>query len=287
MSVRRDLDRRISRWLEEEIETPASHALLDSTRRELLAARQRRGLALPTWTVPSGVQAAAVVVVVVVVFGVTALSLGTGPGPGVGGSHDRVTPTLPPSPSAQPTPTSSSDGLLAPGTYTTTGFKPSITYTVPAGWRLGSDSQLVGFRLDASVVSGSVEACWQPHASAPDANSPAPGVGTSSDALVEQLRSRSDIDVLGESVDLEIDGLTGAYLDIQGLSDSAAEVFLLAHELFPSTCARNLYGPERVRMGFLDLPDGTSLAIVVGSFAGEAMIEAGSDIVTTFKIERP
>lgn len=248
--------------------------------------RQRRGFALPTWTVPSGVQAAAAVVFVVV-FGITAISLGTSPRPGGGGLLDRSTPTLPPSPGAQPTPTSSSDGLLALGTYTTTGFKPSITYTVPAGWRLGSDSETFGFRLDASVISGSVEACWQPQASAPDANSPAPGVDGSSDALIEHLRSRSDIDVVGEPVVLEIDGLTGAYLDIQGLSDGAPEVVLLADEQFPSTCARNLYGPERLRVGFLNLPDGTTLSVVVGTFAGEAVIEVGSDIIATFKIERP
>jgi hypothetical protein len=109
-------------------------------------------------------------------------------------------------------------------------------------------------------------------------------VGRSADALIEHLASRSDYRIVTGPIDMEIDGLQGAYLDIEGLP-AARELNLLASGDSGPLCRGNLFGTEWLRIGFLDLPDGNTISISVRTFLGSDVIARGWQLVTSFEVD--
>src|SRR5262245_6429177 len=290
MNAQPDLDRRISGWLEDAIAARASDQFVERTRHRITTTRQRRVFLPgavrrdPVMNITPRLVAAAAVLLAIGGLS-TAILLSR---PSEGGSAPSASPSSSSIASPSPSAAISAGGLLPPGTYTTAGFRPRITYTVPAGWILKGDSEQGGFGLDSSVVSGSVGACLNPVADRPLENAPQPGVGGSAAELSEWFASRTDYTVMGEPVAFTIDGLDGLYVDIKGVGEGGPELALTASTGTPSDCGINFYASERKRMGFLDLPDGRTLMVWVGEFGdSENIIQAGSDIVTSFKIELP
>lgn len=98
------------------------------------------------------------------------------------------------------------------GTYTTSTFQPSTTYTVPGGWvnredrpgnvllHLDGDERYVGIYRDATAPLECEE-------------TPAPDVGTSVDAWSDWLTSHPGL-VTTEPQSVNVGGLDGVYIDI-------------------------------------------------------------------------
>jgi hypothetical protein len=291
MTARPDLDRRISGWLEEEADARAGDRFLEATRHRISRTRQRRVFALggfgrdETMTFTPRVVAAAAALVAVTALATALLMRGA---PSDVGVIPSASPTAVP-PSASPLGSAAAgDGLLAAGTYTTTGFEPAITYTVPAGWRLVSDLPTLGLVLEASVTAGGIGACANPVASVADDNVADPEVGSSPQELAEWLAQRTDLEVVAQPSEFELDGLPGWTVDVRGLGDAAPgrDVVLFASTTVPSTCARNLSPAERLRFGFVELADSSTLMLAVGAFGSDALIEAGTEIVLGMKVEQ-
>lgn len=103
-------------------------------------------------------------------------------------------------------------GPLDAGTYTTTTFQPSITYTVPAGWvdgedlpgnfllQLENDPRYIGIYRDGTAPLGCED-------------TGVPGVGHSIDAWADWLTSHPGL-VTSEPQPVSVGGLDGVYLDI-------------------------------------------------------------------------
>ena len=79
----------------------------------------------------------------------------------------------------------------APGTYTTQAFRPPLTYTLPAGWVVVSDSaDYFAIRPVETDIVG-VHVFRTPKAASQEADcpvSPATGVGTSGKELLAWIR---------------------------------------------------------------------------------------------------
>ena len=103
-------------------------------------------------------------------------------------------------------------GAIDAGTYTTTTFQPSITYTVPDGWinredlpgnfllHLDGNERYLGIYRDATAPLECEEA-------------PAPGVGQSVEAWSDWLTSHPGL-VTTEPQPVNVGGLDGVYIDI-------------------------------------------------------------------------
>ena len=181
------------------------------------------------------------------------------------------------------------------GTYTSAVFQPAVTYTVPDGWVLASDSagylqlrpagqDLVGIHL----FRGAVAASQDP--SCPIA--PAPGVGTTSTELVAWIRGLPGLAVSSPAM-VTVGGLRGASIDVGIAADWTAScpfanglptVPLLVE---PGTELRwVIAGGERLRLYLLDLPAGGSLIVDIDDFEGsqiDAFIGQAAPIVKSLQ----
>lgn len=278
MNARPDLDRRITAWLEELAPERASDRLIESSRERLDTTTQRRvfgALARRSPNMNSLAARMAAAAAVVLAVGIAAWTL-------LPGSSGPGGPAMP-SPTPTPLP---SGALLAPGTYTTTLFKPAITFTVPEGWRLAWDSP-AELRLVPSVVNGDISACVGPLAMRADGSGRAP-VGTTSGQLIAWLADQTAIltvDLAPASI--SVAGLSGMQVTVKG-HDELGESQLFTHDA-GGTCAVNLYGAEWTRFIVLDVPGpAETLLINVRTFGDssqeETLMERGSEIVATFKV---
>ncbi len=112
-------------------------------------------------------------------------------------------------------------GPLQPGTYTTVVFQPSITYQVPAGWANYEDTpgnfllvppgnDLPGVNAGTSDYIGIYASIV---AATPDCQAgPAPGIGTSAEAIATALSKRPGISST-KPRPVTVGGLTGLVLD--------------------------------------------------------------------------
>ena len=282
MNVRPDVERRISTWLDAEIETRASDRLIDAARDRIALTSQRRRWLVRAWVdgpaiaVPRTVLAAGFTMAVIS----ATLLLVPRALPGFGGGPPGDSTARPTASSSMPSPRA-----LTPGTHTTQQFGRQIRFTVPTGWTVFADTA-TGLRLDGLEPPAHLDVCLDPQASDPLQNVPVDGVGRTSDELIRHLLGRFDYRILRGPIDIEIDGLTGASLELQGLGADAPEVALLASQDAPSACALSLYGTESIRIGFVDLPDGTTLAFMASSFDGPAARDAGWRVVESFRINQ-
>jgi hypothetical protein len=272
MNAEFETRRRIETWLDDEVDVRASEDLLDAARRRLAGTRQRR-----RWlaTLRADGHASAIVRLVGAGAGVAAtivlaaVLVAPATRPGV---RDEVTPTP-----------ESTNASASPGSQS---YRPRITYTVSGGQPIHVDAPLSGpWALEAFVPDATIDVCAGPIASEPTQNVPAPGVGRSTDALIEHLVGRSDYEIITGPIDVEIDGVQGAYLDIEGLPGAPASILFASRDGEPF-CRRNLVGMQRLRLGFLDLPDGPTISIGVRTFSGPDVIAKAWQVVDSFKVDR-
>lgn len=179
--------------------------------------------------------------------------------------------------SATPTPSGPVDSPLPAGTHTSTVFQPTVTFTVPDGWALATDSagylelrpagqEIVGIHLFRGVAAASQDASCPTAAQA--------GVGTSSSELVAWMRGLPGLVVSSPAL-VAVGGLRGVSVDIAiaaGWTQSCS--FANGLPTVPLLVETGvglrwvLAGGERLRLYVLDLPDGGSLIVDIDDFDG-------------------
>jgi hypothetical protein len=181
------------------------------------------------------------------------------------GSGEVASPTAPP------------ESPLAAGTHTSAAFEPAVTFTVPDGWVLDTDSagylqlrpadqQLLGIHLFRGVAAASQDpACPA---------DPEPSVGTSSIELVSWIRGLKGLTVSSPAL-VTVGGLRGSSIDI-GIADGWTQSCSFANGIptVPLLVEQGIglrwviAGGERLRLYLLDLPDGGTLIVDVDDFEG-------------------
>lgn len=187
-----------------------------------------------------------------------------------------------PAATATPAPGSPQPVALAPGTYASQVFRPTVTYTVPDGWAVGADtapyfqlfpvsSDVVGIHLFRDAKAASQDpAC-------PD--TAAAGVGTSAKELVEWIRGRPGL-VVGDPKPVTVGGLSGQEIDVaikEGwaascpFADGAPTVPLITSGT--GSFRWVVAGNERLRLDILDVPGGGTVIVDIDAFDGRLMDE--------------
>lgn len=166
---------------------------------------------------------------------------------------------------------------LAAGTYTSVVFQPAVTFTVPDGWVLATDSagylqlrpadqNVLGIHLFRGASAASQDA------SCPLAS--AEGVGGSSIALVDWIRGLDGLNVSSPAM-VTIGGLRGSSIDLSikvgwtqscSFANGAPTVPLLVEAGIGLRWV--LAGGERLRLYLLDIPGGDTLLIDIDDFEG-------------------
>ena len=194
---------------------------------------------------------------------------------------------------ATPSPAPGSVALPA-GNYTSKAFKPTFTYTLPAGWSNGGDSadyfelrpagsDVVGIYLFRGPLAASQDR------TCPDAGEA--GVGTSSTALASWIRTLKGLTVSASRL-AAVGGLRGTEIDVQ-IADGWTFSCSFANGLptvplfiGPGGNFRWVVaGNERLRLDLLDGPDNTTIVVDVDAFEGslfEDLLTAASPIVRSF-----
>jgi hypothetical protein len=163
------------------------------------------------------------------------------------------------------------------GTYSSTVFQPTATFTLPGGWVLASDSagymqlrpanqDVLGIHLFRGVTAASQDPSCPTTA--------APGIGTTSTELVKWIRGLEGLTVSSPAL-VTVGGLHGSSIDV-GIADGWTKSCPFANgvpavPLFvdAGTALRWVVsGGERLRLYLLDLPDGGTLIVDVDDFEG-------------------
>jgi hypothetical protein len=176
-------------------------------------------------------------------------------------------------------------------------FAPQVTFTVPAGWAVPTDSatyfqlapagsDVVGVHLFRDPVAASQDpAC-------PD--TPEPGVGRTALELSTWIRERPGLAVSAPKI-VTVGGLRGTELDV-AIADGWTESCPFANGL-PTvplfTGANGEYrwvvaGSERLRLDLLDVPGGGTLVVDVDAFEGsfyDDLVAAATPIVGSLRFD--
>ncbi len=202
---------------------------------------------------------------------------------GASGPPDEAQATAQPGPTAMPA-----------GTYTTSNFQPSLTFTVPDGWVLAQDSALyLNLRPANSDVIG-IHLFRDPSAASQDATcaaAPEPGVGRTSSELAAWIRSLPGL-VSSTPAMATVGGLPGVSIDT-GLQAEWAQSCPFANGV-PSVPLFNspqidhwvVVGNERLRMYLLDVPGGGTVVVDLDAFDGDQisdLINMALPIIQTFE----
>jgi hypothetical protein len=194
-------------------------------------------------------------------------------------------PTLPPA--------------LPPGTYTSVAFQPAVTYTVPDGWRVASDSPGYFALQPASSEITGIHLFRDPQAASQDPTcptSPEPGVGTGSLQLAAWIRGLPGM-VAGSPRMVAVGGLRGVELDLALTSGWTASCpFANGVPTVPLFVGGDgnlrwvVAGNERLRLSLLDVPGGGTVVVDIDAFDGMLMDEllaAATPIVQSFTFATP
>ena len=279
MSTDRDVTRVVRTWLRTD-EQASADRVLGTVLDALDTTPQRRSSPWPAWRSTNmstfaklGLAAAAVTVAVL-------LGLSYFGGRGVGDPGDDDATPLP-SESAPPEATT-----LDAGTYTSTSFEPQITFTVPDGWAVSEDTPS-SFRLSPvglpEGVDGELSVCRGAVTAVDNSNTPIPGVGDSPQEILEEVASRTDIEVIQEPTpwDNTASGLPASWMEIWNAGDT--ELAILG-----PTCGNNLYPNARNRFAVLQLPDGSRITMTIFNFHSTAdFLEAATPIAESIEFDRP
>jgi hypothetical protein len=194
-------------------------------------------------------------------------------------------PTLPPA--------------LAPGTYTSVAFQPAVTYTVPNGWRVASDSatyfslqpvtsEIVGIHLFRDPLAASQDAACP--------TIPEPDVGTLALELAAWIRTLPGM-IASSPRMVTVGGLRGVELDLAlntgwtascPFADGVPTVPLFVGE--DGGLRWVVAGNERLRLSLLDGPGGGTVVVDIDAFDGTLMddlLAAATPIVQSLSFATP
>ena len=312
MTDQLDLETRVSRFLQADAPADVPDRLIHATRERVAVTRQRG------WTDPFGWRhsstlrapvAATGLLAVVVVAAVLTLSnrsgfIGTQPTPTV-----RTSVSTSPSPSLSVTASPSAcagpgETCLSPGTYTSSGFVPSVTSTVPAGWVLMGD---IRGELDLRYGAGgqytypdgltfhdAVSIFGRPVAESATSRAPLAGIGTKAKDLANWLAKHPDL-VASAPTRAVVGGVTGfrLVLSLPTGTRTAPDHCTSDHgeprceSLFLSsdpaaTYGFGLVGPETAVVYLLDLLSGDTVMVVIDDVDGvdrPGLVAAATPIV--------
>ncbi len=184
---------------------------------------------------------------------------------------------------------------LDPGTYRSQVFQPAVTFTLPAGWWIPSDtSDYLGLMPVSSDIIG-VHLFRDPLPASQTLDcpvSPEPGVGTAALAMVTWMRGLPGL-VTTNPKPITVGGLQGIEIDL-AITDgwTASCPFANGLPTVPLFVGKTndsfrwvVAGSERLRLSLLDLPSGGGTVVVdLDAFEGsafEAILTAGSPIVAS------
>jgi hypothetical protein len=184
--------------------------------------------------------------------------------------------SVPPAQSALPA-TQPPLTALAGGTYTTAGFQPPVTFTVPEGWVLAADTNLYANLRPVENDAIGVHLFRDPKAASQDASCPAapePGIGGSAAELAAWIQGRPGLVVSAPAM-TTVGGLSGIQLDV-GLKAGWTQACPFANgipsvPLFNSPAIDHwvVVGNERLRLFLLDLPGGGTVVVDLDAFDGD------------------
>jgi hypothetical protein len=199
----------------------------------------------------------------------------------------------PPAPGATPEVTVPATTPMPAGTYTTTAFQPSLTFTVPEGWELAADTptwvqlrpagtENLGLYVFRDAIALSQDAACP--------TTPEPGVGTTSTELTTWLRGLPGL-VAGSPALVTVGGLRGTSIDL-AIKDGWTASCPFANGVPTVPLIRNdgierwvLAGSERLRFYLLDVPGGGNVVVDVDDFEGsqiDALIKDAAPIIKSF-----
>lgn len=209
-------------------------------------------------------------------------------------------PVVPPNGAPGASAPSTAAGTPLPaGTYTSGGFEPAVTFTVPDGWEAASDtpaylqlrpfgSEIVGIHVFRNPVAASQDpAC---------PSQPEPGVGSTSSQLVSWIRERPGL-VVSNPAMVTVGGLPGLSIDV-GIAEGWTQSCPFANgsptvPLFNGGAAGYHWivaGNERLRLYVLDLPGGGTVVIDIDAYDGneiDGLIAQALPIVKGMKFAQP
>ncbi len=174
-------------------------------------------------------------------------------------------------------PSASGGKALPAGTYSSLGFLPTATYTLPDGWEIPVDrAAYLEMRPFGSEIAG-IHFFATPKAAIQDAactSAPDTTVGTTSTELVKWIRERPGLTVSPPAM-VTIGGLPGQMIDV-GIKEGWTTSCPFAGGL-PTVPLFNggdagyhwiVVGNERLRLYLLDLPGGGTVVVDVDAFDG-------------------
>jgi hypothetical protein len=197
------------------------------------------------------------------------------------------------------TPAPTPPPALAPGTYTSAAFQPAVTYTVPSGWRVASDSSdYFALQPVNSEVTG-IHFFGDPLAASQDPTCPTtaePGVGTLSLELATWIRRLPGI-VASSPRMVTVGGLRGVELDLAlNTGWTASCPFANGVPTVPLFVGADgslrwvVAGNERLRLDLLDVPGGGTVVVDVDAFDGtlfDELLAAATPIVQSLSFATP
>lgn len=181
------------------------------------------------------------------------------------------------------------------GTHTSVAFRPSVTYTVPAGWTNPSDTatyfllqpvgaDLVGIHLFRDAVAMSQDPTCP--------TAPEPGVGTTAAELVAWIGERPGLTV-SQPVPTTTGGLRGFVIDVAIVDGWLASCpFANGIPTVPLLFGQEaglrwvVAGSERLRLYVLDVPGGGTVIVDIDAFDGDlfdAFAEDAAPIVISLE----
>ncbi len=207
---------------------------------------------------------------------------------GCAGAPSGTTPAPTPAPSPLPA-----------GTYTSAAFRPAATYTVPAGWRIASDSSdYFALQPVTSEITG-IHFFRDPLAASQDAACPTtaePGVGTLSLELATWIRGLPGI-IASSPRMVTVGGLRGVELDLAlNTGWTASCPFANGIPSVPLFVGVNgdlrwvVAGNERLRLSLLDVPGGGTVVVDIDAFDGtlmDGLLAAAAPVVQSLSFATP
>jgi hypothetical protein len=196
---------------------------------------------------------------------------------------------------ASPSPSGPAASPLAAGTYTSSAFQPAVTFTVPDGWELATDSPTYLQLRPAGSDAAGVYLFRDPAAASQDPTCPTtaqPGIGTTSSDLVTWFRGLKGL-VAGDPAMVTVGGLRGTSIDL-AIADGWTTSCPFANGLptVPLITGDGgalrwvMAGNERLRLYLLDLPAGGTVVVDVDAFDGsliESLVANATPIIKTLK----
>ncbi len=210
---------------------------------------------------------------------------------GCAGAPGGGSPAASPARSAAP--------ALPAGTYTSQAFQPPVTFTLPAGWWMPSDTaDYLGLQpVDSDLIG--IHLFRNPLAASQDLDCPTsgePGVGTLSSELVAWIRGLPGFAV-GNPRLVTVGGLPGLEIDVAIAAGWTASCpFANGLPTVPLFVGSNgslrwvVAGDELLRLSLLDAPGGGTVVVDIDSFEGSLMdtlLAAATPIVRSFSFATP